>query len=419
MKARNLDEILYCLNNVPAEMARLMLLRSVEHKPKMLTHTVKEPDRTSPTSKKLSCSSSMVRESCLEPSPVLSRPNITPFPPGRKLITPPFDAIESIDLTGATGSLPSTSSITDSGVRLTSCSEDVATRKDPHEKRGIKRKSEEYTSSAMETRTPWKAKPPPAAGKASVRLLTDLNRIGCTPPVIAAEMSRRKSPNLPQNRDEEYEDDWLDIESVESVFLSVEKEPNARPSPICGLENQEGKQHQTSLPRSPCSGVVLQPSTEEKNSSSKEAQTKFMGSDSQEQDEIILNFLALSPGFFTQYKSSLKETMQANAELAYERLIGGRSAANLISMNKELVVQLHAIELLQKSREAYDDSVSQREVLKQNLMREISKGLNPITMPEELEKCRAVEAKLREINFTIRRLLPQVKIFDMDKDSAF
>jgi hypothetical protein len=57
-----------------------------------------------------------------------------------------------------------------------------------------------------------------------------------------------------------------------------------------------------------------------------------MVSSSQEHDKKFLNFLALSPEFFAQWKSSLKETLQANAELAYEQLIRGRSAADLITV---------------------------------------------------------------------------------------
>lgn len=75
---------------------------------------------------------------------------------------------------------------------------------------------------------------------------------------------------------------------------------------------------------------------------------------------------------------------------------------------------MSVIESLRRIIEAYDESLTRREFLKQNLMREISQGLDPATMPEELEKCRAVEAKLREINTTIRGLLPQAKILDMD-----
>jgi hypothetical protein len=141
-------------------------------------------------------------------------------------------------------------------------------------------------------------------------------------------------------------------------------------------------------------------------------------SSSQENDQNLSNFMAILPEFFAQLKSRLKETLQTNAELAYELLVRGQSAMDLIATNKDLVAQMDAIELLQKSREAYRKIIAQRESLKQSLMREISQGFDPTTMPEELDKCRAIEAKMREIDSTIRGLLPQAKIFEMVQCSA-
>jgi hypothetical protein len=112
-----------------------MLTPRAEHRPKLLSYSVKNPEKTPSTSKKPSCSRNMARgtteyimnedeelkahenfpqtESYLEPLPIFSQP--TPLRSDRKRVTPPFDTVESIDLTGEIGPLPSASSITNSG----------------------------------------------------------------------------------------------------------------------------------------------------------------------------------------------------------------------------------------------------------------------------------------------------------------
>ncbi|KAJ5743473.1 RecQ family helicase MusN [Penicillium manginii] len=227
-------------------MARLMLTPSAERRPRMLSHSVKKPDRTPSTSKRPSCLRSM--------NPTWKRRQyflnqISHRFGGRKLITPPFDTVGSIDLTGAIGPLTSASSITDSGEQHPSWTEDAATRKDPHEERGTKRKSEEYTSGSTEIRRPWKANSPPTLGKTSAELLAESNRTSRTAPLNVAERPRRNSPNPPQNRDEEGKYDWFDVENIENMFVNVEPEFCPQPSPMCGVDKEKERQHQTAAMR--------------------------------------------------------------------------------------------------------------------------------------------------------------------------
>jgi bloom syndrome protein len=350
-------------------------------------------------------------ESYLEPSPVFSQ--TTPLRSGRKHITPPFDTVESIDLTGEIGPLTSASSITNSGDQPSSLTEDTATRKDFYKELRTKWKNEEYTSGVTEDQSTWKANSSPNLEESSTELLAESDRASHVTPSNFAQWHRQDCPNLPQNREKEDEDDWFDVNHVESMFGSAEPEFDPQPSSMYGLENQKEGQHHFSLSRSTCSDTVGQSARNAVKITLKEAK-----SSSQENDQNLSNFMAILPEFFAQLKSRLKETLQTNAELAYELLLRGQSAMDLIATNKDLVAQMDAIELLQKSREAYRKIIAQRESLKQSLMREISQGFDPTTMPEELDKCRAIEAKMREIDSTIRGLLPQAKIFEMVQCSA-
>ncbi|CAI7605800.1 unnamed protein product [Penicillium pancosmium] len=329
-------------------------------------------------------------ESYLEPSPVFSQ--TTPLRSGRKHITPPFDTVESIDLTGEIGPLTSASSITNSGDQPSSLTEDTATRKDFYKELRTKWKNEEYTSGVTEDQSTWKANSSPNLEESSTELLAESDRASHVTPSNFAQWHRQDCPNIPQNREKEDEDDWFDVNHVESMFGSAEPEFDPQPSSIDTVGQSARNAVKITL---------------------KEAK-----SSSQENDQNLSNFMAILTEFFAQLKSRLKETLQTNAELAYELLLRGQSAMDLIATNKDLVAQMDAIELLQKSREAYRKIIAQRESLKQSLMREISQGFDPTTMPEELDKCRAIEAKMREIDSTIRGLLPQAKIFEMVQCSA-
>jgi bloom syndrome protein len=134
---------------------------------------------------------------------------------------------------------------------------------------------------------------------------------------------------------------------------------------------------------------------------------------SQQKDPNILQFLSLSAESLGRSISRLKETLQKNAEVVYEQAMEGQLAPDLIAENKNLVSQIQAIETLQTHRNTHNDCVSRKETLKRSLVQAISQGLDPITMPDELARSRAVEAELDQIESKIRELLPQAKIFDL------
>lgn len=135
-------------------------------------------------------------------------------------------------------------------------------------------------------------------------------------------------------------------------------------------------------------------------------------SSSQAKDENITKFTALSSGVFEKAILRLQQTLQKNAEVVYEQAMAGRPAPELIAANKNLVSQIQAIESLQRQKNSHSDCLARKESLKRDVMRVISQGLDPTTLPE-LSQSRAVEAELEKIESKIRELLSQAKIFDL------
>lgn len=133
---------------------------------------------------------------------------------------------------------------------------------------------------------------------------------------------------------------------------------------------------------------------------------------SQAKDENISKFIALPSGVFEKAILRLQQTLQKNAEIVYEQAMAGRPAPELIAANKDLVSQIQAIESLQRQKHSHSDCLTRKESLKRDVMRVISQGLDPTTLPE-LSQSRAVEAELEKIESKIRELLPRAKIFDL------
>jgi bloom syndrome protein len=139
-------------------------------------------------------------------------------------------------------------------------------------------------------------------------------------------------------------------------------------------------------------------------------------SGSQEKDPAVLKFLALGNNAFGHSISKLRATLQKNSEIVYQQAMEGQPVPELIAENKTLVSQIEAVESLQKEQTTHKGCVSRKQRLKQNLMRVISQGLDPTTMPEELAQSRAVEVELEQSEAQISQLLSRVNILELAHD---
>lgn len=201
--------------------------------------------------------------------------------------------------------------------------------------------------------------------------------------------------------------------------MALDTDPGLYPQlpPISPAESEK-KPAIKSLSEKPSNKITLPSTQKESNVTVKTARPSQQSPappipSSQVKDKDLVKFLALPTKSFEQSISQLKSTLHKNAELVYQQAMEGRPAPDLIVANKDLVSQIQSIESLQSHKRTHDECVSRRESLKRNLMRAISQGLDPTTMPGELARSRAVEAELEQIESKILGLLPQANFLDM------
>ncbi|KAJ5237348.1 hypothetical protein N7489_007439 [Penicillium chrysogenum] len=441
-----LDDILEdAENETDISMARLLPQSS--SKPRMLSRHDAVPTTTPSSTKKRASpkQSSVARESFREPplsSYKPSRPKSTPSRP-ESFHAPEQDEIESIDLTGELDrSILSSSETLPAGEPRGPWAEEstpCATR----EKRGKKRKSDEYTSDllspskhATKVRTASKAALFPAT-KAVVseqptipRQTTQttqtnsrsaVKRLGHHSPV--APRSHRKQVIADSDDDDDLFDDWPDNEDPADKMI-LDAEGSLYPilpemSPTADEKKIETKRSRLdSTPKA--SLPTAQPSTQPRKTTVVKdpipSTPWSKPSSSEEKDPDLLKFLTLGNNAFGHAISKLKSTLQKNSEIVYQQAMEGQPVPELIAENKALVAQVEAIELLQKHQNTHKGCVSRKQDLKQNLIRVISQGLDPTTMPEELAQSRAVEAELEQTESKICELLSQANILELAHD---
>ncbi|KAJ6128966.1 hypothetical protein N7471_010183 [Penicillium samsonianum] len=440
-----LDDILEDVENeTDGSMARL--LPQSASKPRMLSRHDTVPTSTPSTTKKRASpkQSSITRESFREPP-------LSPYKSSRQKPTPlrsdSFHApgqndIESIDLTGELDrSILSSDTLATNESRGSWVEE--STPCGTREKRGKKRKSDEYTSDllspskhATKVRTPSKAARPPAPRDIVSEPPTIPRQTTQTtqknPPSAAKRpeyhstvtpRSHRKRVIADSDDDDDLFDDWADNDDpADKMLLDAEESlypilPEMSPAPDeKTIETKHSRLEST--PKAPFQ--TAQPSTQPK----KRTVTKdpipstpwSKPSSSQEKDPDLLKFLSLGDNAFGHAISKLRSTLQKNSEIVYQQAMEGQPVPELIAENKTLVAQIEAIELLQKHQKTHKGSVSRKQDLKQNLIRAISQGLDPTTMPEELAQSRAVEAELEQTETKICQLLSQANILELAHD---
>jgi len=444
------DEVFEDCNDVIDEnMARLMVAPQSASKTRMLSLDPKLQSTPS-TSKKLSSTKSVVHgargndqlseneladvdaeqtESHHEPTSFkTTRPKSTPLRPDPKLETSPFDAIESIDLTGDFDRMPS-SSTAEFGEPRRLWTEEAALREGPHEKRGKKRKSDEYTSDlllpskhATKLRTPSKAsRPSTSSGAEFLSAKSQVSRKSPPKTTTLAQPESAKPPTSSRKRviaDSDEEDDpfdvsWLGDDQVEDIVLDADSGLYPRLPQVSADESEKKKDAGKSPSRSSPSKIAVGKTATVKESRPLQSSPGMKVPSSQQTDPNILRFLDLSAESLGHSISQLKATLQKNAEVVYEQAMEGRPAPDLIVENKNLVSRIQAIEALQAHRRAHNECFSRKQNLKRSLVQAISQGLDPTTMPDELARSRAVEAELEQVESNIRELLPKANVFDL------
>ncbi|KAJ5923319.1 Bloom syndrome protein [Penicillium verhagenii] len=419
--AENADDV------INGDMANLQTSLSAR-KPRLFSRPDTWKDEPPPTSKK---AHALVPDSRPEPprSSFTSRLKSTPLRSEQKLEASYLDNIEAIDLTGDPLRFTSAPA-TDLGEPRRLWAGDAPVREQIGEKRGKKRKSDEYTSDLLspskhtnKTRNIPKGSPSEVSSRP--------NRVK---PSNSAKPLKTDSPSPKKvfRKDviaDSDEEDPFDQWEADADAMILDTDPVLYPKlpQISPAENEKKNQSDKSLlTRSPSRTLPQEFQTETRNEKtkiskpSKGSQTSpgLKIPSSQPKDEAVMKFVALSARSIGHYIQQLRQTLQKNSEVVYQQAMEGQPAPDLIAENKCLVSRIQAIEALRPQHAAYNTCLSRKEKLKQNLMKVISQGLDPTSMPEELSKSRAVEFELEQIEQKIRELLPQANLPDLAQDTG-
>ncbi|KAE8153410.1 hypothetical protein BDV25DRAFT_149414 [Aspergillus avenaceus] len=352
-----------------------------------------------------------------------------------------FLDIDTIDLTGDPDpTTTSSGTIDDFGEPRRLWTEAAASRTSPAEKRGKKRKSDEYISdlvsprkSATKVRSPLRncvstySAPPKSAG---------------SPPLRSPQLARSKTISSPTKRlnrdvpqsqtslidqviadsDEGSDDDlFVDWISEKKTPVSNKDKPLYPILPKDDPVETDGAQSSVKQSKRPPSFPPedIQPvssfatgSPGKKHTGSPSVLTdSFRPPGSQPKSNDVAQFLALPADFLDRQILEFQDTLRKNSEIVFEQAMKGEPPApGLITENKKITARIEAIKSLQTKREAHRVCEIQRENLKKILMQVISQGANPSSMPEELEQSRRATSHLEEIEADLQRLLAQADI---------
>lgn len=231
-----------------------------------------------------------------------------------------------------------------------------------------------------------------------------------------------------EGEDESLFDDWVDNDDHDNMMLDAEESlypilPEMSPVSDEKTETKAGiKQsrfEETSTPK--VSLPPAQPSTqttrkkEPKDAIPSTPWSKPTGT--QEKDPAVVEFLDLGNKAFGYAIAKLRAVLEKNSEIVYQQAMEGQPVPELIAENKNLVSQIEAINLLKRQQNSHKDCLARKQRFKQNLIRVISQGLDPTSMPDELAQSRAVEIELEQLEGRISELLSKVNILELTQDS--
>ncbi|KAF7712846.1 DNA helicase [Penicillium ucsense] len=415
-----LDQLVEDLDDLEDEnMARLMLAPSSGSKSKMLSRGDTWLPSSPTVAKKPPSSSAVISESFLEPpssSTKNLRPKATPIRPDRRIATSPFDGIESIDLTGDPDRFLAPDVKLDLAAQRRLWNKNAASQEVVSEKRGRKRKSDEYKTDLL---SPTKL----AAKAASPSKESSLSPTKAVISELPSRKSRLRSPDLPRKNqkrevadsdgEDPFDESWL---HDDEMVIDANTGLYPRLPPVSPLNDPkvdvvaptvQSTQQAIASNKKPS---VTHPVKREHSGSSSSITGPAVPS-SQPKDESILKFMNLSGNTCKAVIAKLQQTLQKNAEIVYEEAMAGRPAPELVAANKGLVSQIESVQWLQTLKTTYSDSLSRRQHLKQGLMRAISQGQDPTSLPE-LSQSLAVEAEIENTETSIRKLLSETGILE-------
>ncbi|KAL4909192.1 hypothetical protein BDW74DRAFT_174399 [Aspergillus multicolor] len=447
-----LDDVIE-LDSDEENMARLMLgPPSSASKPRMLS--TKEP----PSSvRKSSKSSSAKRESTETPRsiPLKEPPSSlssfrdrkgqisTPVQPKRQLKIPSsihsFQDIDTIDLTDDLDLNALSSDIREEfGEPRRFWTEDAASRKDPTDKRGKKRKSDEYASDLVSPRASSRKARSPRVSSSTLQsdhfMSTHASRRTSRDEPSPSRHKKQESlslkradraPAIPNSDDE-------DVESLFESFIEA-KQPSPRTSskslyPVLPSDKHSNtpklihspKRREPISPDSIDIPEITRPTPLLKSNTNSQSphalpslsSSNAASSQSASRDPNVERFLQIPATSLSRLLTCLQETVRKNSDLGYEAMLNGESSPEvhaLISENAIYHGQQRAIEALITKKSAYLQREAESKSLRDDIMHVLNQGASNVQPKVEQQK--EIRTQMKDMEADMRDLLRDADLF--------
>lgn len=320
--------------------------------------------------------------------------------------------------------------------------EDAASRGEPADKRGKKRKSDEYTSDLLSTGDHGRRARSPFDPDRSLQ--SDQN-ISTSPPRSASKdeipPSRKKKQTLPSTKRavKAIAIPDSDDESVDGLFEGLTETKHSSPRishrslyPVLPVEKHSNtpglspglKQREPISPDSiDMPKTTRSTSISESNATSSSSRALPPPSCSapkpstQPMDKDVEMFLQIPSDSVSRLTAHMRNIIQRNSAIVYDKSMNGEYAPELVSENGNIQTQIRAIENLNTQKSIYLSREAESKSLKCAIMQAIGQGVDPATLPE-FEQQIKITSQMKEIQSDLCRLLQETNLFaSLDKYS--
>lgn len=320
--------------------------------------------------------------------------------------------------------------------------EDAASRREPTDKRGKKRKSDEYTSDLLSPGDHGPRARSPFIPDRSLH--SDQN--------ISARIPRRASKDeLPPSRKKKQTHSSTkraakaiaipdsDDESVDGLFeglietkhssprishrslypvLPVEKHSN---TPLLSPELKQGEPispDSMDMPKTTGTTSISESNTTPNSSRPLPAPSSSASKPStQPMNKEVEKFLQIPSDSLSRLTAHMRNIIQKNSAIVYDKSMNGEYAPELVSENGNIQTQIRAIETLNTQKSIYLSREAESKSLKGAIMQAIGQGTDPATLPEFEEQIK-ITSQMKEIQSDLCRLLQEANLFaSLDKYS--
>ncbi|KAL6234715.1 hypothetical protein BDW75DRAFT_240831 [Aspergillus navahoensis] len=315
--------------------------------------------------------------------------------------------------------------------------EDAVSRKEPTDKRGKKRKSDEYASDLLPPKEPSRKARSPHLSVQSVQ--SD----GCTSIFTPQPTSKDEAPSSRHKMEGESSSNHADralsvadsdVESVGSLFDLVEtKQPSSRMTkkslyPVLPLEKHSNTPKPSPSPkrREPISPDSIDfPEITRTTSTLQSEQNPHSSrallppsSDSGPTDQDVERFLQIPVDSLKRFVTCLEDTIKKNSGIVYQGMLNGENTPELhaiVSENGTLTAQIRAVKALTAKRSAYLSREAESKSLKDGIMYALNRGASNVF--PKIEQQKKITSQLREMEADMSCLLRETDLISAMKKS--